>query len=1034
MNLQANRPRLFRIVLLTFLLACACNLPFFAGSDAQTAVPPGPIVNIQQPSPGAQVEKGDSFLISAIAMDEAGVIRIDLWVDGQMILSQASPDANGVTPFSLNYPLVAAEEGSYTLVARAYNSQGLMGESAAHAVNVTAAAAESAAAAQELGQYVVQQGDTLESIAGRAGVSVEEIIKLNPSISNGQVAPGQVILIPLPKAPPVAAAPPQAAAGGQPGQSGQSGSQAGNQNKPPGLQPAALPGALPGVQMGGQAWGGQIAPAGGGFPGMVVNPAIGAIVNPNNRLPAPDAVQVSVTGDCQVKVSWKDNAANETEYRVRRIPPGGGAETIAAVLKPNTQEYVDSVPEPGKYQYSVWVGVAQGNKVSDHNASQFVVIDVPSSPVCQPLPKWMRVFFQPVEFKPHNAAFSEGFINAGIGVKKGLPYMRLPQGQGESAPVAQFGSPAYQLEFWLPAAMGPGDALDFTLVGSARQPNNPPLPQGQFTALHKYEELTGPNRKQVYQSPQQGQAFDFSYKLYLEPWQWGAPQAQPSSLLPKPTNLKLAVAQNGDHKLTWDYDKAARDKYVSGFNVYRDYFCPGFDYKMELPVVLGRGAASANLAAAAMPTGCVCSYQVSAFGQGGESELSDGQTPSDCYTFTPDSSVTVTFKSLEISNQTLPQARNAYLYLWANYYPLETFNKAHFFAGTHDLSKIELNGQKGNPTVTVNMKKGQSLQLGFYLANTCKSVDVTIPAANLGAAQDVVVQSADGGCKLVVNVKGSAGQQQPGGGQAGGQPAGGAGPGAQQPKYGPNCGDTGCTIEFVNNTSYNIVGLNITRLGNKVTENPIGQPNQVICPGCSLPVHQFYDEQYQYQAYYGAWAQGQAQPAVAGSGPLSPVFAGTAQKISIQDPKAQSQDEQTLRKLLGTSSKWSLGAFSGDPNICLGYCKIHLEFDAHGAFKYSELDPNSLQYVLVATGQYQMIVHKSANQIFRVRLKSNSQAATFTTDAYFSYGTGCFIVTINSQRFGKTLVYASGNCPFSGNLDNLLPPCAPNDPAPECRP
>jgi hypothetical protein len=787
-------------------------------------------------------------------------------------------------------------------------------------------------------------------------------------------------------------------------------------------------GALPGVQMGGPAWGGQIAVAGGGFPGVVVNPAIGAILNPNNRLPAPDPVQVTVTGDCQVRVTWKDNATNETEYRVRRIPPGGGAETIAAVLKPNTQEYVDLAPEPGKYQYSVWVGVTQGNQVTDHNASQFTSVDIPASPVCQPLPKWMRVFFQPVEFKPHNAAFSEGFVNAGIGLKKGLPILRLPQGQGESVPVAQFGSQAYQLEFWLPAAMGPGDALDFTLVGSARQPNNPPLPQGQFTALHKYEELTGPNRKQVYQSPQQGQAFDFSYKLYLEPWQWGAPQAQPSSLLPKPTNLKLAVAQNGDHKLTWNYDKAARDKYVSGFNVYRDYFCPGFDYKMGMPVVLGREAASVNLAAAAMPTGCACSYQVSAFGQGGESELSDAQTPSDCYTFTPDSSVTVTFKSLEISNQTLPQARNTYLYLWANYYPLETFNKAHFFAGTHDLGKIELNGRQGNPTVTVSMKKGQSLQLGFYLANTCKSVDVTIPAANLGAAQDVVVQSADGGCKLTAQVKGSSVGQPPN------QPAPNQPP--QQPKYGPGCGDTGCTIEFVNNTSYNIVGLNIIRLGNNVTENPIGQPNQAICPGCSLPVYQFYDEQYQYQAYYGAWAQGQAQPTITGNGPLSPVFAGTAQKISIQDPKAQSQDTQTLRGLLGNSIlPWDLGASSGDPNICLGHCSIRLEFAANGTFKYSEKPDPLSQYVPVATGQYHMIVHDSVHKIFRVRLVSNHPAAvSFPKDAYFSYATACFLVTVNSQRFGNTLVYGSGNCPLHVPLENLLPPCDPNDPSPQCRP
>ncbi len=424
---------------------------------------------------------------------------------------------------------------------------------------------------------------------------------------------------------------------------------------------------------------------------------------------------------------------------------------------------------------------------------------------------------------------------------------------------------------------------------------------------------------------------------------------------------------------------------------------------MELPVVLGRGAASANLAAASMPTGCACSYQVSAFGQGGESELSDGQTPSDCYTFTPDSSTTVTFKSLEISNQTLPQARNAYLYLWANYYPLETFNKAHFFAGTHDLSKIELNGQKGNPTVTVNMKKGQSLQLGFYLANTCKSVDVTIPAANLGSAQDVVVQSADGGCKLIAQVKGSSIGQPPN------QPA--PNPPPQQPKYGPGCGDTGCTIEFVNNTSYNIVGLNITRMGNKVTENPIGQPSQVICPGCSLPVHQFYDEPYQYQAYYGAWAQGQAQPAVAGNGPLSPVFAGTAQKISIQDPKApplNNKDESLLRTLLtaGQASNdfklmW-LFYNKGQGNVACPYviCNDVLRFYSNGRFDFYEADVQAR----VTSGTYKLVSINPATGVASFDLIPDDNKARFER-AYYNFNINLFqsmslYVNITTDKYG----------------------------------
>ncbi|MCJ7434092.1 MAG: LysM peptidoglycan-binding domain-containing protein, partial [Anaerolineales bacterium] len=101
---------------------------------------------------------------------------------------------------------------------------------------------EPTASTQEYAQYIVQEGDTLENIAARLGVSVDDILQANPHIAGGQVVPGQVILIPMPKQPAVAAVPgpngPQPASQQQGGQQqgGQQGVQ--QQNGPPPANPS----------------------------------------------------------------------------------------------------------------------------------------------------------------------------------------------------------------------------------------------------------------------------------------------------------------------------------------------------------------------------------------------------------------------------------------------------------------------------------------------------------------------------------------------------------------------------------------------------------------------------------------------------------------------------------------------------------------------------------------------------------------------------------------------------------------------------
>jgi LysM repeat protein len=187
------------------------NWPLGVSQDADAGT--GPSVIIQDPVSGYQVANGETFTVFVSSSDENGVVRIDLWVDDLLAISQTSTDENGMTIFTLVSPMLATRTGTYAILARAYDTQGAMGESAVHHVTVY----EGAASSQDLAQYTVQEGDTVDSIAGNAGTTGDAIGQANPSLNSGQVKPGQKILVPMPPPasrvravpPPPAAKPPQ---------------------------------------------------------------------------------------------------------------------------------------------------------------------------------------------------------------------------------------------------------------------------------------------------------------------------------------------------------------------------------------------------------------------------------------------------------------------------------------------------------------------------------------------------------------------------------------------------------------------------------------------------------------------------------------------------------------------------------------------------------------------------------------------------------------------------------------------------------
>ncbi|MFQ6014408.1 MAG: Ig-like domain-containing protein, partial [Anaerolineae bacterium] len=121
------------VPLLLLLALLACDL-FGAGPTEGK-----PTIAIVSPPSGTQVEVGQQLNVQSAATDSQGVVRVELWVDGALYRSDASPSPQGQTSFSLVQPWTASTIGSHTLLVKAYNVAGTASDPAIIVVNVVEA-------------------------------------------------------------------------------------------------------------------------------------------------------------------------------------------------------------------------------------------------------------------------------------------------------------------------------------------------------------------------------------------------------------------------------------------------------------------------------------------------------------------------------------------------------------------------------------------------------------------------------------------------------------------------------------------------------------------------------------------------------------------------------------------------------------------------------------------------------------------------------------------------------------------------------
>ena len=175
------------IILGILLLIGLIIMGFFLGQVYRRgkALNSRPLVLILDPVFGEQFMVGDGIIVHATAREDEGLSRIELWANDILI---ASRDAEEIAPTNLTLvsTWIPTFDGEQQIVVRAISVDGVAGQSTVQVFVVQS---------EEL-THLVEDGETLDSIAEEFGSSAEELSDLNPGLGGGEPEPGDAIVVP----------------------------------------------------------------------------------------------------------------------------------------------------------------------------------------------------------------------------------------------------------------------------------------------------------------------------------------------------------------------------------------------------------------------------------------------------------------------------------------------------------------------------------------------------------------------------------------------------------------------------------------------------------------------------------------------------------------------------------------------------------------------------------------------------------------------------------------------------------------------
>jgi hypothetical protein len=89
----------------------------------------GPLVLIHIPQNGGHLIAGQPITVQAVAADPRKVVRVELWVDGQLLKSETSNVSGGIASFPLLADWQPASAGAHIILVRAFNALGVRAHS-----------------------------------------------------------------------------------------------------------------------------------------------------------------------------------------------------------------------------------------------------------------------------------------------------------------------------------------------------------------------------------------------------------------------------------------------------------------------------------------------------------------------------------------------------------------------------------------------------------------------------------------------------------------------------------------------------------------------------------------------------------------------------------------------------------------------------------------------------------------------------------------------------------------------------------------
>jgi hypothetical protein len=178
------------VIVVCALIAAAILVYTVYASGSRAAAPPR--ISITQIIPEGSGVAGQPVVVFSEARDEGGIARVELWVNGEIAATQENPNPGAAYPFETSQAWVPNGVGQYLAVMKAVNRGGSVGESDPVLIQVGERTFGSDPPLE--GDYVVQEGDTWDSIAEGLGTTPDELRARNPGVD--EPTPGTGLFIP----------------------------------------------------------------------------------------------------------------------------------------------------------------------------------------------------------------------------------------------------------------------------------------------------------------------------------------------------------------------------------------------------------------------------------------------------------------------------------------------------------------------------------------------------------------------------------------------------------------------------------------------------------------------------------------------------------------------------------------------------------------------------------------------------------------------------------------------------------------------